>query len=266
VTKEHSLVDNTCDKLKVSVLSFSYVPIPHYSIYAGGFLAIVALITAGYHYYTSPPNLYAILGVSSSVSAHDLRRHYLTLIKQLHPDNNPGGSDSLFIQIREAYEMLQNENLRDQYNRFGIGILRAAAKGDDSNSVLISYAIGSIMYYCIWGFIILVMLRGKPYAEGRTWALTALFVLIIIDVQLTFGDLRILTFVLRSATNADKVNLLRAVFPSVFSACRILSPHLYADEQEDFDKMVLYQIHDNTKSALALLAHLEEELVRSVRA
>jgi hypothetical protein len=226
---------------------------------------VIALITVGYQYWTSPPNLYAILGVSSSVSSMDLRRHYLQMVRHFHPDNNPGGAtEELFIQIRESYELLSQESVRDNYNRFGLGALRSAAKSDEPHVILVQYAIGAAMFYSLWGFITLVMMRGKPEQAGRGWALTALLALVLLDVQLTFGDMKLLPWLLPSATNYDRVQLLRALYASVFSGCRVLSQALYEDEDEA-DRALLAQVHENTKSTLAILAHLNHELVAKPR-
>jgi molecular chaperone DnaJ len=59
---------------------------------------------------------YAILGVSSSVNADEIKAAYHRLIKEFHPDNYSGGSD-IFQQIQEAYSILSNIQKRRQYDK-----------------------------------------------------------------------------------------------------------------------------------------------------
>ena len=50
---------------------------------------------------------YAILGISSSAKADEIKGAYRRLIKEFHPDNYSGRSD-IFEQIQEAYSVLSN--------------------------------------------------------------------------------------------------------------------------------------------------------------
>jgi molecular chaperone DnaJ len=63
-------------------------------------------------------DFYAVLGVSSSASADDIKKQYRRLAKQHHPDanpNNPKAADR-FKEISEAYNVLGNAEKRKQYD------------------------------------------------------------------------------------------------------------------------------------------------------
>ncbi len=59
---------------------------------------------------------YAILGISSSAKADEIKAAYRRLTKEFHPDNYSGGSD-IFQQIQEAYSILSNNQKRKQYDQ-----------------------------------------------------------------------------------------------------------------------------------------------------
>jgi len=62
--------------------------------------------------------LYQALGVSRSASKDTIRLAYLRLAKRLHPDvNKAPGADQNFQKVREAYEVLYDENRRREYDR-----------------------------------------------------------------------------------------------------------------------------------------------------
>ncbi|GAA5414965.1 hypothetical protein UREOM_6760 [Ureaplasma sp. OM1] len=62
---------------------------------------------------------YAILGVKQTSSSEEIKRAYLTLAKKYHPDRNKApNAAELFKEVREAYEILSDVNLRQQYDQY----------------------------------------------------------------------------------------------------------------------------------------------------
>jgi preprotein translocase subunit Sec63 len=52
-------------------------------------------------------NPHQVLGIHASATAKEIRRAYLRLAKELHPDRNPDpAAAERFLQIRRAYEAL----------------------------------------------------------------------------------------------------------------------------------------------------------------
>ncbi len=63
-------------------------------------------------------NYYAILGVSTSAHAADIKRAYRRLALQYHPDKNPRPeAERFFKEINEAYETLGDPQLRYEYDQ-----------------------------------------------------------------------------------------------------------------------------------------------------
>ncbi len=64
---------------------------------------------------------YEVLGVPKNASKDDLKKAYRKLAMQYHPDRNPGdkASEEKFKEAAEAYEILNNDDKRAKYDRFG---------------------------------------------------------------------------------------------------------------------------------------------------
>jgi molecular chaperone DnaJ len=61
---------------------------------------------------------YKILGVEKAASQDEVKKAFLKLAHQYHPDKN-GGKDDKFKEINEAYQVIGNEQKRKQYDQFG---------------------------------------------------------------------------------------------------------------------------------------------------
>ena len=69
---------------------------------------------------------YKILGVSKSASASEIKKAYRKKALQYHPDKNPGdaNAEQQFKNAAEAYEILSDQQKRQQYDQFGHAALK----------------------------------------------------------------------------------------------------------------------------------------------
>ncbi|MGM0835799.1 MAG: molecular chaperone DnaJ [Bacillota bacterium] len=68
----------------------------------------------------SKRDYYEVLGVSKSASKDELKKAYRKLSKQYHPDiNKEADAADKFKEIKEAYEVLSDDQKRSHYDQFG---------------------------------------------------------------------------------------------------------------------------------------------------
>jgi curved DNA-binding protein len=70
---------------------------------------------------TDYKDYYAILGVSRSANADEIKKAYRKLARQYHPDVNPDNreAETRFKEVNEAYEVLSDAEKRQKYDQFG---------------------------------------------------------------------------------------------------------------------------------------------------
>lgn len=64
---------------------------------------------------------YAVLGVSRTAGADDIKQAFRKLARKYHPDVNPGDAtaEAKFKEVSEAYEVLSDQDKRQKYDQFG---------------------------------------------------------------------------------------------------------------------------------------------------
>lgn len=64
-------------------------------------------------------NYYEVLGVSRTASKETIKAEFKKLARKYHPDLNPGNKEAEenFKKINEAYGILNNEELRNKYDK-----------------------------------------------------------------------------------------------------------------------------------------------------
>ena len=70
---------------------------------------------------TRSKDLYDALGISRGASQDEIKKAYRKLVRQYHPDKNPGDEEAeeRFKEIQGAYDVLSDPEKRKQYDAFG---------------------------------------------------------------------------------------------------------------------------------------------------
>src|SRR3954465_11003027 len=76
-------------------------------------------------------SLYESLGVSKDASQEELKKAYRKLVREVHPDRNPGdeAAEARFKEVQSAYDVLSDPEKRKQYDRLGATNGRTAPGG-----------------------------------------------------------------------------------------------------------------------------------------
>ena len=116
---------------------------------------------------------YKILGVNENASNHELRKAFCKLSIELHPDTTSLQIDdakSKFQEVLEAYENLNNSNLRKIYD----DKLKEKSKIENNTNVLSNLIIDSDNQKLIG--------NRRPFSNGELFSLFLLIIIIFISL------------------------------------------------------------------------------------
>ncbi|MDA9746419.1 J domain-containing protein [Prochlorococcus sp. AH-736-K20] len=112
---------------------------------------------------------YKILGVDENASNHELRKAFCKLSIELHPDTTSLEIDEAknkFQEVLEAYENLNNSNLRKIYD----DKLKENSRSKNNNKVLNNLIIDSNNQNLVG--------NRRPFSNGELFSLFLLFIII----------------------------------------------------------------------------------------
>ena len=121
----------------------------------------------------SETSYYKILGVNENASSHELRKAFCKLSIELHPDTTSLEIDvakSKFQEVLEAYENLNNSNLRKIYDEK----LKEKTRGKNNNKVFNNLIIDSNNQNLIG--------NRRPFSNGELFSLFLLIIVISISL------------------------------------------------------------------------------------
>ena len=116
---------------------------------------------------------YKILGVNENASRHELRKAFCKLSIELHPDTTSleiNVAKSKFQEVLEAYEHLNNSNLRKIYD----DKLKEYSRSKNNNNVLNNLVIDSNNQNLIG--------NRRPFSNGELFSLFLLIIIISISL------------------------------------------------------------------------------------
>ena len=121
----------------------------------------------------SETSYYKILGVNENASNHELRKAFCKLSIELHPDTTSLEIDvakNKFQEVLEAYENLNNSNLRKKYDEK----IKEKSRSKNNTNVLNNLIIDSNNQNLIG--------NRRPFSNGELFSLFLLIIIIAISL------------------------------------------------------------------------------------
>ncbi|CAM9819394.1 unnamed protein product [Ectocarpus sp. 6 AP-2014] len=119
---------------------------------------------------------FAILGVTPSTEAREIKKQYRALSLIYHPDKNPDNkvAEDMFMKIAKAYEALTDQTAMDNWRKFGnpdgkqpmevsIALPTFLLEKEHHNTILIIYLIAMVVI--IPSIVAMWYARSKKYGE-----------------------------------------------------------------------------------------------------
>lgn len=76
------------------------------------------------------PNYYELLGVEPTAEENVLKIAFRQFARKYHPDRVGPQGETMFIEVRDAFEALKNPVTRYAYDRFGVYFIRLIVSWD----------------------------------------------------------------------------------------------------------------------------------------
>ena len=86
----------------------------------------------------SKRDYYEVLGVAKDASERDVKKAYKRLAMKFHPDRNKGdaSSEEKFKEVKEAYEILNDDQKRAAYDQYGHAAFQQGGQGGGGLSLI----------------------------------------------------------------------------------------------------------------------------------
>lgn len=211
------------------------------------------------------PNYYAVMYVAPSEGVDEIlvtrsstgaeiRKAWKKKSLELHPDKNPSPTAKEdFERVKEAYDVLINQEQREIYNKFGLPGLQKNFM--ETNDVLLQIAI----FYLTWGMLAYILTLGKSSSTARNWIFTGQIVMLIIEVSLMLQEVKLPEWFLPTTTEHEVVWLLHSLFPAFMNGCRCLGSFYYVDVDEMM-KTTLKNLQASHMEILDQLKSIQEQI------
>ena len=154
----------------------------HYEVAYSLVLVAYFSYCVGQTLYDMPKNYYSRIGVQRLRVDEDLKSCFKTLVRQYHPDKAPNSDPQVFLEIKQAYEILDSEKLRVAYEIFGESVIidysqsslkskniKSASLHDFFDSAFLSWSI-----YNLGSLGILIFLYITSSNPGNFWRILGL--------------------------------------------------------------------------------------------
>merc|ERR1719327_369996 len=220
----------------------------------------MSAVKVGWEVSNKAPSYFDMMGVLPTASSKEISKGYKAKAVELHPDKRQAtgddeDADEAFVELKAAYDILMDTNLRDVYSKFG---LPGIEHKNDTSELM-----GSLgFFYVVWLAAAYLLTRRKAVGASQTWTFTGLLALGIFEYQACIMAQDFLQDLLPNLAMFEKVELLHRLYPAYLLGARIVAWMTY-DDVETYNAIVLQRLHAKTDMLLGMIRQLHIEMGRA---
>lgn len=181
-------------------------------------------------------NYYDELNVQITATKIEIHQAYRQASKAYHPDKNPNvpNADAIFHTLKQAYEVLSNDKMRSNYDRYGdmqTANNRALETVDDKLvGVVVALALVTQGLCLVVGY---VCTFPKPLNQARQLLLVYNLGVFCVELHMRLMEVDAYGWLpyLGGMLPFERIMILRRMYPSVLCLSLMLSHYLYVDQQ-----------------------------------
>lgn len=201
---------------------------------AGGALLTVSAIKIGAEIMFKEASMYDMLGVAPGCLSSELKQGYKRESLKVHPDKlqaakaageevvDEDTASEAFVELKAAYDVLNDSQLRDLYDKFGAPGLQHK---DDTTQLVA----GLGFFYVVWLALAYLLTQRKSTSRAQTWGFSGLLALAVFEYQARILSFDFLQDALPDLTMFEKIELLHRLYPVYLLGGRMVAWLLFED-------------------------------------
>lgn len=205
-------------------------------------------------------NYYGKLSVKRNVNKKELKEAFVKFSLKNHPDkiktNDPDATDN-FNHVKNIYDVLNNDNHKDIYNRFGLQTTTELKFDPRDDPVRLSSSIG--IKHLFWGIVLYFFTISEKAQESKAfifslWLFTLIYELLVSFTSMTLPHpLYIMGF-----TEYEVLSTLQQVLPILSVFFRYFFESSYTDIAGETDNKIteLYLLDKQCQQELVDIQYL----------
>jgi len=210
---------------------------------AGCLLAVLSSVKIGLELVHKDPSFYDLMEVLPSATLAEVKKGYKKASLRVHPDKlqaagEDDDGDEAFVALKAAYDVLNDREQRDMYDKFG-------PMGLDAKSDTTDLLAGLGFFYVVWLTVAYLLTRRKAVSRAQTWTFTGLLALGIFEYQACILSFDFLQDALPQLAMFEKIDLLHRVYPVYLLGARMVA-FLSFEDIETHNFVVLQHLHAKT--------------------